>query len=193
MNLNCQNCEGILAEYLSDIPIEWRDQITTVICASMELDCQDDCEDVEKCIKTASLSQFVRKTNFISITYTNEIGVIYTREFNFTTLMDNLLIGIDPKCIATQEAWDVMTYTERFQAILDKDCDCCPTTTTTTTSTTTTTTQAIVNFELRNYTNYPDPFPVILTEEVTDEDFIDNNTTGPGDIYIDTYPCTENE
>lgn len=52
---------------------------------------------------------------------------------SFTTQNFNTLIGavnksldaVDPKCVTTKPAWGLMSLTQRIQAIVDKQCECC--------------------------------------------------------------------
>jgi len=127
MEVNCLNCKEKLSIYLCDIPEKWRDQIVTSLCLAIEADNTTlDCKDVDDCFYTANLSAFTRDGILISISYTDENQEIVTRSFNFTQLIESSMEGLDPKCIASQEDWDNMTYIEKIQAIIDYKCICCP-------------------------------------------------------------------
>jgi hypothetical protein len=127
MEVNCLNCEDKLAKYLCDVPEKWRTQIVKAMCLAIEADNATlDCSDVNKCAYTANLSAFYRNGSSISIDYTDEYKNTVTRSFNYEVLVENSMDGLDPKCIATQEDWDAMTYLEKIQTIIDYDCACCP-------------------------------------------------------------------
>lgn len=126
MEITCLTCEEKLAIYLCDVPKRWRDDIVKAMCLSIEADVATDCGDLEKCTYIAQLNSFTRNGTEISITYTNEHNQTSTSTFNFTTLINATMDGLDPKCIATQEDWDAMSIEEKIQAIIDYECVCCP-------------------------------------------------------------------
>ena len=145
INITCNNCEQVISEYLCDLPLEWRKQITKVICKTLSSQTTINCDDVQKCETLTSLSGFTINGSEVCITYKDEKGISFKRCFDWGDVQNSTLDDVDPKCITSQEIWDAMSYTERIQAIIDFACDCevvTTTTTTTTTSTTTTTTIA---------------------------------------------------
>jgi hypothetical protein len=139
MEINCINCTERLGYYLSDMPHQWRSQIVNLICDALETDCNKDCSD---CQFKAYLSSFIYKNGIISIKYTNEINDTVTRNFDVSELISNSLADVDPKCITSPEEWASMSHVARLQAIINYDCECCPTTTSTTTTTTVQTTSS---------------------------------------------------
>lgn len=126
MEVNCLNCQERLSVYLCDIPEKWREQIVRTMCLAIEADNTSTCADIEKCFFTAQLSAIERNGTYITISYTDENQEVVTRTFNFTQLIEHSMDGLDPKCVATQEDWDAMTYLEKIQAIIDYRCECCP-------------------------------------------------------------------
>lgn len=129
-----------IEEYLSALPSKWVEQLTILLCEIKEDTESVDCAKVKQCETLTSLSDFTLSGTEASIKYTNEAGVQVTRTVDVGTLLNGTLDDLDPNCLASSEAWNSMSYTERIQALIDSHCDCCSTTTTTTTTSTTTTT-----------------------------------------------------
>lgn len=107
---------------------------------------EDVCSKVVECQHITSLSDFSVDGQVVSITFTGEDGVSYTRTFDLSLHLGDVFNDIAGDCVISGEEWVNMTITEKFQAIVDDVCACCEPTTTTTTSTssstTTTTTEA---------------------------------------------------
>lgn len=128
-----------LEEILKDLPAKWRDAIIKILLKIQDDIQSVDCDTVRSCETLTTLSEFTQEGSEICITYTDEHGVSVERCFDLETTINNELDGIDPGCVVSQEDWDQMTYTQRFQALIDGFCNCCSTTTSTSTTTTTTT------------------------------------------------------
>lgn len=132
-------------EILKDLPDEWKDAIIKILlditasCSAGNIDC----EDVKACETVTTISEWTINGTEVCIKFTNELGVEVERCFDVENILNEQLNNgnIDPGCITTPTVWDTLTYTEKFQALIDTVCNCCPTTTTST-STTTTTTEA---------------------------------------------------
>jgi hypothetical protein len=132
-----------LEEILKDIPSTWRDELIKIL-----LEIQDgctesiDCEQVKECETLTTLSEFTQNGTEICITYTDEHEVSVERCFDVGNIINNFFdtTNIAPGCITSESAWNTMSVDEKFQALIDTICNCCPETTTTSTSTTTTTT-----------------------------------------------------
>ena len=135
------NCKTDLLAYLCDIPLEWREGIVDAICYILGYD--TDCSD---CNTLTFLSAITINGNEVSINYTDELGVVFSRKFNLYDVL-NTAVDVDANCVSGD--WD--TLTSQLQSFVDSHCDCCEITTTTTSTTTTTTnpcdchTYAIVN------------------------------------------------
>lgn len=130
-----------LEEILKDLPSKWRDILIKLLLEIQE-DIPIDCNDVKECETLTTLSEFTQTGSDICITYTDENGVETERCFSLETTINNTLDDVDPSCVTTPTLWNQMSLTEKFQALIDTVCNCCPSTTTT--STTTTTTEAPV-------------------------------------------------
>lgn len=134
-----------LEELLKDLPSKWRDILIKILLDIQEDIGNVDCDTVRECETLTSLSEFTQNGSQICITYTDEHSVATERCFDLEDVLNNSLDEVNPGCITTPTLWNTMSYIERFQALIDTICNCCPattTTTTTTSSTTTTTTTA---------------------------------------------------
>lgn len=118
MKITCNNCEELLGKYLCDIPFEWRTQLVKVICKYLNISSELDCNDVKKCETLTALSAFTVTKDEVCIEYTDENKVKWRRCFNIQTPHLNL----NPNCIMSQEDWDLLTWNEQIQAILDYVC-----------------------------------------------------------------------
>lgn len=130
-------------EILKDIPKKWRDALIKILM-EITASCtagQVTCADVQACETVTTISEWIINGTEVCITFTNEEGVAIERCFDVENILNQQLNNgnIDPGCITTPTVWDSLTYTEKFQALIDTMCNCCPTTTTTTSTTTTTT------------------------------------------------------
>lgn len=115
--------EQILAQ-LTDLPPSWADQIATVVCDTIQKDIA--CEDVVACQTLTVLSDFSLEGSNVCINYTDELENSYQQCFDFNDLLNNSMNDVDPKCLAAdQDAWNVMTFVEKWQAIVDKVCTDC--------------------------------------------------------------------
>lgn len=126
-------------EILKDVPKKWRDamiQILLDITSSCTTG-QVDCATVKECETVTTLSEWVVNGAEVCITFTNEAGIEIERCFSVENILNEQLStdNIDPGCITTPTVWNTLTYTEKFQALIDTVCNCCPTTSTTTTTT----------------------------------------------------------
>lgn len=133
-----------LEEILKDLPSKWREELIKIL-----LEIQDgctesiDCEQVKECETLTTLSEFTQNGTEVCITYTDEDEISVERCFDVAEIINNFFdtTNIAPGCITSETIWNTMTIQEKFQALIDTICNCCPeTTTTTSTSTTTTTT-----------------------------------------------------
>lgn len=132
MKITCNNCEKVIEKYLCDLPSEWRKQITKVICEFINPAVPLNCADVKKCETLTYLSAFTVSGSEVCIDYKDENGVTVHRCFD----MAEVGLDLDPKCIMSQEDWDLLTWREKIQAIIDYACTCQQITTSTTTTTT---------------------------------------------------------
>lgn len=122
--MDCFECNKLLSRYLMDVPEKWRVPMVDVICNNL-ISRELDCPDITKCETLTTLTAFTFKGNVVEISYINETGLPLTRSFDFSSLLDSSLKGVDPKCLMSQEDWDALTYTEQIQAIVTFRCDCC--------------------------------------------------------------------
>lgn len=133
-----------ILEHLSPLPCDWAQSIANVLCEFQSSIQTPDCNKVKECETLTSLSDFVIDGNSVCITYKDENKVSVERCFDVTEILNNSVNDIDSGCVASSTSWNGMSYLEKFQAIIDTLCNCCPSVTTTTTipasSTTTTTT-----------------------------------------------------
>ena len=120
-----------MLQYLCDLPSAWAKQMAKVICKFINPTVPLECNDVKKCETLTSLSVFTVNGSQVCITYTDENGVSVNRCFD----MSDVGLDLDPKCIMTQENWDLLSWKEQIQAIIDYACTCQAITTTTTTTT----------------------------------------------------------
>jgi hypothetical protein len=126
------DCVKNIIDILSDLPLKWAEMIACNIC---NLSCtgQPDCNEVIDCQTLTELSTWVISEDKVCITYKNEKGVLVTRCF---TIPDTGMYDADGTCLT--EEWFNIDKIAKWQAIVDKFCDCCTPTTTTSTTTTTT-------------------------------------------------------
>lgn len=110
--------------YLTPLPSEWKDKLTTILCEINEGSTVD-CEKVKDCETVTSLSNFSISGSVASTIYTDENGVSYTRSFDVSSILNNELSDLDPNCLTDDTTWSNMSYKERIQLLIDKHCDCC--------------------------------------------------------------------
>lgn len=122
-----------IAEYLKNLPSQWRDQLTTLLTQIQADKGSVDCAKVKECETITSLSNFEIDGSEVSIQYKNESGVTVTRTFDAADIVNRSLDNVDPSCLTDDTTWSNMTYLERMQLFVTEHCDCCSTTTTTTT------------------------------------------------------------
>lgn len=117
---------------LTSLPSSWRDQIVAAIAAAVANKKVADCDAVKQCEVVTTLSDFTVNGTTVSISYTDENEVTYDRSFDLSLMLNSLLDGIDPACVATPTEWSNMTWAQRMGAIVAYTDNCCSTTTTTT-------------------------------------------------------------
>lgn len=113
-----------IESYLDVLPSEWKDKLTTILCEINE-GASLDCEKVKECETVTSLSEFSTLGSVISIDYTDEHGVTYTRSVDIGTVLNDQIENLDPNCLTDDTTWASLTYPERIQLLIDKHCDCC--------------------------------------------------------------------
>lgn len=111
--------------YLEPLPSEWRDKLTKLLCEINNSRQKPDCDDFKECETLTSLSDFEVQGTTVSVKYKDEKSVTYTRSFDIAQAMNNSLDGLQPKCLASQVEWDALSYQQRLQLLIDKQCDCC--------------------------------------------------------------------
>jgi len=126
-------------EILKDIPKKWADALIEILM-NITASCtagQVDCATVKECETVTTISEWVTTGTEVCITFTNEEGIEIERCFDVENILNEQLNNgnIDPGCITTPTVWNTLSYTEKFQALIDTVCNCCPTTSTTTTTT----------------------------------------------------------
>jgi hypothetical protein len=134
-----KNCISDIFAYLCDIPQNWREGITKALCF-VNQDNNIVCNDIQKCETLTNLSAFTLNNTELSVTFKNERGELQKRSVDIRSAIETVLNSIDPKCLMTQNEWNLLSYEGKIQSIINGHCECCITPTTTTTSTTTTTT-----------------------------------------------------
>lgn len=125
MSITCDNCEQTVGAYLCDIPENWRCQMITAICQTIARPYVFSCSDVKACETVTQLSNFTVNGNVITISFVNENQQEQSLSFDFTTLIDTSLDGLDPMCLGTQNQWDQWSHIERVQAIITNICAIC--------------------------------------------------------------------
>jgi len=111
-----------ISEYLKDLPSKWRTQLTEILCQIKEDRKHPTCTEVKECETVTSLSEFTVTGSVVSIDYTDEKGVTYTRSFDLESVFD---IDLDGNCLTTPTIWSNLSFTERIQLLIDRQCDCC--------------------------------------------------------------------
>ena len=126
-----------LEEILAVLPKKFRDAIIEILLKIQDEVQTVDCEQVRECETLTSLSEFTQEGTEICITYTDEDGVSTERCFDMAETINNFFdtTNIAPGCITTPTVWDTLTVDQKFQALIDTICSCCPSTSTTTTTT----------------------------------------------------------
>src|SRR5688572_21514820 len=141
MSDNYTICCREIEKQLESLPKQWRLEIAKFVCSYLEEN-NIDCEDVINCQTVTSLSEFTVSGTNVCISYTDENLVTVNRCFDFEDVLNSTLDEVDPQCLMTQAQWNVLSYTQRWQAMVTKVCEECTgeitTTSTTTTSSTTT-------------------------------------------------------
>lgn len=126
------SCVEKYMTYLTALPKKWAEMIACNIC-NLTCDGSASCEEITDCQTLTSLSNFSVTGNKVCFTYVDERGIHVTRCF---TVPDNEMYDADGTCLT--DDWFNIDEVEKWQAIVDKLCDCCNPTTTTSTTTTTT-------------------------------------------------------
>lgn len=119
------NIKEKVEAYLSNLPSEWREKLTKLLCELDESKNKVNCSDVKKCETLTSLSPFSINGTLVSIKYKDEKGVQTTRSFDVSNILNNSLNSLNPGCLTTQLNWNTLTYQQRIQLLIDKHCDCC--------------------------------------------------------------------
>lgn len=117
--------EEQIQSYLTPLPSEWRDKITQALVAFKESITQPTCEDFKACETLTVLSPFTIAGDTITISYTDEAGVTTPRSVSLGQVLNSTLEDLTPGCLTDVTTWASMTYTERLQALIDAQCDCC--------------------------------------------------------------------
>ena len=132
-----------LEEILKDLPSKWREALIEILLQIQD-GCTESigCEQVIECETLTSLSEFTQEGTVMCITYTDEDGVSVERCFDMAEVINNFFdsTNIAPGCVTSEAVWITLTLEQKFQALVDTICNCCPSTTTTTTTTTSSTT-----------------------------------------------------
>jgi hypothetical protein len=129
-----------ILKQLDSLPSKWREQIADALLSSAKQASALDCDQVKNCETVTSLSGFQVSGTSVCVSYKDEKNVTVVRCFDFAASINSSLDGVDPKCITSTSSWNVMTYKQKWQALIDSVCTTCEDAPTTTTSTTTTTT-----------------------------------------------------
>ncbi len=125
MKLNSTTCKEKYIGWLTGIPHEWKCRIAEAMCSSMDELATVDCDQVKECETLTSLSTFTVIDSSVCIVYTDEEGTEVTRCFDFNDVLNNSLESVDPNCLSTAEEWANLSFTGKFQAIVDKICQNC--------------------------------------------------------------------
>jgi hypothetical protein len=136
--MNYSTCVKKYIALMPSLPPRWAEMIACNIC-NIVCNPISTCEDIRNCQTLTELTNFDVDGRRVCFSYDDERGVRLTRCFTLPITID----GIDDtegSCLT--EEWGDLTSTEKWQAVVDKICNCCQPATTT--STTTTTTQACV-------------------------------------------------
>lgn len=124
--------EEKISEYLKDLPSKWRTQLTELLCQIKADKKKPSCTEVKDCETVTYLSEFTVDGTDVSIQYTDERGITYTRSFDLENLLN---LNLDGGCLADPTTWFNLTLTQKIQLLIDTQCACCSTTSTTTTTT----------------------------------------------------------
>lgn len=111
--------------YLSSLPEKWKNDLVQILCLIKEQKQEPDCATVKNCETVTTLSDFTVDGTVVSIQYKNENGVTVTRSFDAENIINEALNDIDPGCIATPSEWESLTFVQRMQLLVDKQCECC--------------------------------------------------------------------
>lgn len=114
-----------IEKYLSHLPSEWKTQLVQILCLINDQKEEPSCDTIKDCETVTTLSNFSVNGTVVSIQYKNESGVTVTRSFDAENIINGALSDIDPGCLATASEWESLTFTERIQLLIDKQCDCC--------------------------------------------------------------------
>jgi len=121
----CKTCEDQLSEFLTAVPSKQREQLISVLCQIKADKQSPSCEEVKNCETLTTLSDFSIDGTVTSITYKDEGSVSYTRSFDVSLILNNLMNEIVPGCLMSTEDWLNLDFSEKFQAIVDAHCECC--------------------------------------------------------------------
>jgi hypothetical protein len=113
-----------IEKYLSVLPSEWKDKLTSILCEIQEGSAVD-CDKVKECETLTSLSQFSVQGSTVSITYKDENSTSYSRSFDVAQILNSELDELDAACLTDATTWSNLSYAERIQLLINKHCDCC--------------------------------------------------------------------
>lgn len=119
------NCVKKYLDMLSALPQKWAEIIACSLCENKE---EVDCNDIKDCETLTSLSSFSIVNNKVSITFKDEKGVSVTRSFDISVIPD-IIDETDGICLTpvTEQLswWSNLSSSEKWQAIVDRFCECC--------------------------------------------------------------------
>jgi hypothetical protein len=118
------NPKAELSALLCNIPANWRDSIVTALTCILSLrrDGDSTCDGVKECETLTAFQPITVTGNTITFSYRDEKGVTYNRNIDITTVINNLLNGVDAACLMDQEDWEALTFVEKLDAIYAKAC-----------------------------------------------------------------------
>lgn len=111
--------------YLAPLPSEWKKKLTTILCEINASQQTVDCQDVKNCETLTAFSDFEVDGTEISIQYRDEKGVTVTRTIDISSVLDSILDGLEPGCLADETTWQNLTLAEKLQLLIDSHCNCC--------------------------------------------------------------------
>src|SRR4051812_44610138 len=115
--LECSDCISNYKAKLSFMPDSWASALAKLLCDLKGSGTS--CDDVKNCESLTKLSPFEISDGQACIEFTDENKVVVRRCFSVDLLLNSSLDNIDPKCIATMTEWSNMTFSQRFQALVN--------------------------------------------------------------------------
>lgn len=118
------NPKAEISALLCNIPSQWRDSIVEALSCILSLnrDSNATCEAIKDCETLTYFEPIKRSGNTITLSYRDEKGVLYNRSVDLTTVINNILNGVDSSCLMDQEDWEELTFAEKLNAIYQKAC-----------------------------------------------------------------------